>query len=334
MPSVNKTPTLGLNQWEGNEYFKREDLVSDNALIDAAIKQDRVTLEKKADKESPQFTGTPTINGNEIATVNNIPAGLSLGETSSTAYRGDRGKVAYDHSQSAHAPSNAQKNSDITKAEIEAKLTGQISTHYHASDSTKAPTMHAVADGTYGLGTHHAYGHVKTYQGLDFLGADAFALHANQGKVLKDLIDTKGAKVWTKLGSYATIVATTSVPSGSITLPSNATKVMFEIVLDSLANTNIVGRATYGNNPSTYTSLFEFSIYKFDAGEPDSSFLRQGEIPSWTGELIGDYWHFLINTGSDSGNRIPGVTGIRLHKSKSTIYFWLSKTATINVYYK
>lgn len=35
---------------------------------------------------------------------------LALGETSSTAYRGDRGKTAYDHSQSAHAPSNAQAN--------------------------------------------------------------------------------------------------------------------------------------------------------------------------------------------------------------------------------
>ena len=35
---------------------------------------------------------------------------LALGETSSTAYRGDRGKVAYEHSQTAHAPSNAQQN--------------------------------------------------------------------------------------------------------------------------------------------------------------------------------------------------------------------------------
>ena len=35
---------------------------------------------------------------------------LALGETSSTAYRGDRGKIAYDHSQAAHAPSNAQPN--------------------------------------------------------------------------------------------------------------------------------------------------------------------------------------------------------------------------------
>ena len=35
---------------------------------------------------------------------------LALGETSSTAYRGDRGKIAYDHSQAAHAPSNAEVN--------------------------------------------------------------------------------------------------------------------------------------------------------------------------------------------------------------------------------
>lgn len=39
-----------------------------------------------------------------------ISSSLALGETSSTAYRGDRGKIAYDHSQSAHAPSNAQAN--------------------------------------------------------------------------------------------------------------------------------------------------------------------------------------------------------------------------------
>lgn len=39
--------------------------------------------------------------------------------------------TAYDHSQSAHAPSDAQKNSDITKVEIEAKLTGNINSHTH-----------------------------------------------------------------------------------------------------------------------------------------------------------------------------------------------------------
>ena len=36
------------------------------------------------------------------------------------------------HVVSAHAPSNAQANADITKAEIEAKLTGVISSHSHS----------------------------------------------------------------------------------------------------------------------------------------------------------------------------------------------------------
>ncbi|MBF4693893.1 hypothetical protein [Fusibacter ferrireducens] len=60
-----------------------------------------------------------------------ISKSLALGTTSSTAHRGDHGNTAYVHSQTAHAPSNAQKNSDITKAEIEAKLTGAITSHTH-----------------------------------------------------------------------------------------------------------------------------------------------------------------------------------------------------------
>lgn len=44
---------------------------------------------------------------------------LTLGETSGTAYRGDRGKIAYDHSQAAHAPTDAEKNvqSDWTETD-------------------------------------------------------------------------------------------------------------------------------------------------------------------------------------------------------------------------
>ena len=39
-----------------------------------------------------------------------IGTNLVLGETSTTAYRGDRGKIAYEHSQSDHAPANAEAN--------------------------------------------------------------------------------------------------------------------------------------------------------------------------------------------------------------------------------
>ena len=49
--------------------------------------------------------------------------------------------TAYEHSQSPHAPSNAQKNSDITKAEIEAKLTGNIATHTHSQYLTEHQSL-------------------------------------------------------------------------------------------------------------------------------------------------------------------------------------------------
>jgi hypothetical protein len=39
-----------------------------------------------------------------------ISSSLTLGETSANAYRGDRGKIAYDHSLADHAPSDAEKN--------------------------------------------------------------------------------------------------------------------------------------------------------------------------------------------------------------------------------
>lgn len=44
------------------------------------------------------------------STYAEISSSLALGTTSSTAYRGDYGNAAYQHSQSAHAPSNAEKN--------------------------------------------------------------------------------------------------------------------------------------------------------------------------------------------------------------------------------
>lgn len=56
----------------------------------------------------------------------------------------------------------------------------------------KAPTSHASSASTYGLGTTSNYGHVKTINGLTQSShTNGTALSAYQGKVLKDLIDTK-----------------------------------------------------------------------------------------------------------------------------------------------
>ncbi|MGO5165190.1 MULTISPECIES: hypothetical protein [unclassified Candidatus Paralachnospira] len=109
---------------------------------------------------------------------------IALGETSSTAYRGDRGKIAYDHSQSTHARTDATKTAkSSTNGNVlingtetvvythpsthEASMITQDATHRFVSDAEKnawnaRPKKYAVnvGDGstteitvTHGLGT-------------------------------------------------------------------------------------------------------------------------------------------------------------------------------------
>ena len=87
------------------------------------------------------------------------------------------------HVAQAHAPANAQKNSDITKAEIEAKLTGEISSHTHAGgggaalDAWPVGSVYIAVDSTspatrFGGGTWSAFGAGKVLVGLDSGDAD------------------------------------------------------------------------------------------------------------------------------------------------------------------
>jgi len=60
---------------------------------------------------------------------------LELGETFSNAYRGDRGKTAYDHSQAAHAPSDA--NNYVHPANHPASVITQDANNRFVSDTEK-----------------------------------------------------------------------------------------------------------------------------------------------------------------------------------------------------
>ena len=94
------------------------------------------------DALNASITRTKTYIDTELAKKADSSHGthLTLGTGSENAYRGDYGNIAYTHSQVAHAPSDAQKNSDITKAEIEDKLTGTVTSHDHSG--TYAPASH------------------------------------------------------------------------------------------------------------------------------------------------------------------------------------------------
>lgn len=84
--------------------------------------------------------------------------------------------TAYTHSQVIHAPADAQKNSDITKDEIEAKLTGDVSSHTHSQYLTEhqnldeyAPKNNPVFTGSVSLGRKEG----------TTVGANSFAIGEN-----------------------------------------------------------------------------------------------------------------------------------------------------------
>lgn len=83
--------------------------------------------------------------------------GVALGETESTAYRGDRGKIAYDHSQSAHARTDATKteasstngNIKIDDAEVTVYTHPSTAGNKHLpSGGTANQYLKNVSDGT------------------------------------------------------------------------------------------------------------------------------------------------------------------------------------------
>lgn len=113
-------------------------------------------------------------------------------------------KSSYDnavtHAGGTHAPSNAQKNSDITKGEIEAKLTGELTSHSHAMpaypafnsvyrtllDSTGSHIA-AKAAGTYGIpqGNPLAVTGIGTLYALNTIYIDSNDYPTIDGKAAK-----------------------------------------------------------------------------------------------------------------------------------------------------
>lgn len=83
-----------------------------------------------------------------------IASGVTLGETSSTAYRGDRGKIAYDHSQKTHAPTTPATASatGLMSATDKQKLDG-LQNYTHPAHTAKASGLYKI--------TVDAQGHVS-----------------------------------------------------------------------------------------------------------------------------------------------------------------------------
>lgn len=103
------------------------------SAIEAGATADQSDAEIKTAYESNANTNAFT--DALLAKINSITeiftTALKTSYDSAASWVSTNGANVLTHIQSTHAPSNAQKNSDILKTEIEAKLTGEISSHTH-----------------------------------------------------------------------------------------------------------------------------------------------------------------------------------------------------------
>lgn len=84
-----------------------------------------------------------------------ISASLALGETSSTAYRGDRGKTAYDHSQVVTGNPHGTTKSDVGLGNVDntSDANKPVSTAQQTALDAKAPATRTVGTGLATTGT-------------------------------------------------------------------------------------------------------------------------------------------------------------------------------------
>lgn len=104
--------------------------------------------------EKGAANGVAQLDNNGKVPSQQLPVLLSLGETSSSAYRGDRGKEAYDHSQSAHARTDATKVEGST-------INGNIKINNTETNVYTHPVHTAKSSGLYKI-TIDSSGHVSS----------------------------------------------------------------------------------------------------------------------------------------------------------------------------
>lgn len=124
-PSTSFNPTNGalletitqekVDQWNSAQENTIEKIFVNNSEVSIIDKSVSMNIPTKA-SDIGAASSDHDHDGVYLKTTEPIPAALlpttfvGLGETAETAFRGDLGKIAYDHAMSEHAPSTAQEN--------------------------------------------------------------------------------------------------------------------------------------------------------------------------------------------------------------------------------
>ena len=135
-----------------------------------------------------------------------IGTSLALGETSDTAYRGDRGKIAYDHSQTAHAPADATHNSPDSTLLDRANHTGTQTASTISDFDTEVSNNTDVSANT----THRNSAH-----------APSDATHNSPDSTLLDRSNHTGTQTASTISDFDTEVSNNTDVSANTTFINN-----------------------------------------------------------------------------------------------------------------
>lgn len=163
------------------------------------------------------------------------------------------------HVTSQHAPANAQANADITKAEIEAKLTGTISTHSHAGGGSATGVLDDLqisilqSDGTLSA----ALG-VQTWAGTNKGTQDVFTLEANTTYLVK-------GKYYINTGATTHTTALAFALSGATVSLFNYQVVLWSAALNGIATVQSTVHVTgVASKVCNATSTAVYTIIQFE----------------------------------------------------------------------
>jgi hypothetical protein len=210
-----------------------------------------------------------------------ISPSLALGETDSTAYRGDRGKIAYDHSQAAHAPSNAEKNQNafsnvvVGSSTVAADTTTDTLTLVAGTnvsltpDATNDSITIAATDTKYTNGT-----------GLSLTGT-TFSINANASTVA---YATKAGSATSAASATNASSATYATSAGSATSATNATNASSAKYATNSSTAEYAKKAAAdesGNNiKSSYASSVTVSGHTLTIYNKNGSSLATATLPN------------------------------------------------------
>lgn len=206
-----------------------------------------------------------------------ISASLALGETASTAYRGDRGKVAYDHSQSAHARTDATAVASST-------TNGNIKINGTETKVYSHPTYTSKTSGLYKI-TVDASGHVSATAAV--AKADLTGVIGNFGAASGSAAGSTGLVPAPAAGKNTSFLR----GDGTWVVPTNTDTKNTAGSTDSSSKLFLIGATSQAANPQTYS---HDTVYVGTDGCLYSNGKRVIDVQvassQPTGQVTGDFW--------------------------------------------